>query len=121
MNTGNQETAQALSALGWTFTAVLLLVVLICWAAGSGMLQANSTIGIRIPPVTLSDAAWKAGHAAGRIPALVAFAVSLVCSAVGLFESLAYFGAITAFIGGLFGWLPQQSVQQTSPFKGYLT
>ncbi len=89
------------STLGWVFTAVLLMVAVICWAAGAGKIPLNGAVGLRIPPLTHSEAAWKSGHAAGTAPALIAFAVGLVSCAVGLFFPVAYWAAIAALVGGL--------------------
>jgi hypothetical protein len=87
--------------LRWVFTAVLLALAIINWAAGHGYIELNSTIGIRIPPLQRSESAWRAGHAAGVVPAAVAFTVSLICSIVGLFAGVAVWGVVVAFVGGL--------------------
>lgn len=92
---------ESLPALGWIFTGVLLVVAIVCWAAGAGKIPLNGAVGLRIPPLTRNAAAWKAGHAAGVVPAVVAFAVGLVCCLVGLFAPTLYWGAIAALIGGL--------------------
>jgi len=79
------------------------MIALISWAAGRGVIPVNGSVGLRIPPLQRSDAKWRAGHAAAVMPALVAFAVSLLCSIVGLFVAAAAWGVIVAFVGG-FVW-----------------
>jgi len=107
---GNQNAAHGLATLGWVCTALLLMMAFICLAAGAGKLRANGVIGIRIPAVMRSEAAWKAGHAAGVVPAFISCAVGLACSAVGLITSVAYFGAIVALVGGLI-WVVIRAVR----------
>lgn len=98
---GTHDTAAALPVLGWMFTGVLLLIILISRAAGDGRIPPNSTIGIRLPQLQRSDAAWAAGHAAGIRPAIVACSAAATCSLLGLLAPIAYWGAIAAFAGGL--------------------
>jgi hypothetical protein len=93
-----------LAILAWAYTALLLLAVVICRLAGSGKIRPNSLVGIRIPPVMRSDAAWKAGHVAGVVPAACGFGLAAICSIAGLVNPVAYWGAIIAFIGGL-AWM----------------
>lgn len=92
---------EALPILGWVSTAVLLLVAIICRAAGTGRIQLNGVVGLRIPPLTQSPAAWQVGHGAGVLPASVAFAVALISSVAGLFAPIGYWGAVAALVGGL--------------------
>ncbi len=101
MHVGRHDAAAGLAALGWVFTGLLLLITLINRAAGDGRIPPNSTVGIRIPPLQRSEAAWTAGHAAGVKPVVIAFCVAAVCGVVGLFAPTAYWGAIAAFVGGL--------------------
>lgn len=89
--------------LGWVFTGLLLVLVLACIGAGRGTIPLNHFVGIRLPALMRSDAAWRAGHTAGVAPAGVAFVVALVFSAIGLIASPAYAGAIAAFVIGV-GW-----------------
>ncbi|WP_136609158.1 hypothetical protein [Sinomonas albida] len=98
---GTHDAAAALPVLGWVFTGVLLLIILISRAAGDGRIPPNGTIGIRIPQLQRSDAAWAAGHAAGVRPAAIACCAAAACSLLGLFTPVAYWGAIAAFAGGL--------------------
>jgi hypothetical protein len=93
-----------LATIAWAFTALLLLAVVICRLAGSGKIGPNGFVGIRIPSVMYSDAAWKSGHAAGVVPAACGFGFAAVCSIAGLVLPVAYWGAIIAFIGG-FAWM----------------
>jgi len=101
LSTGNVHSPQGLEIQGWLFTALFLMVAVICLAAGVGRLRANGMIGIRIPSFMRSDAAWKAGHAAGVKPAFISFAVSLACSTVGLSTPTEYFGSVAALVGGV--------------------
>ncbi len=101
MHVGTHDAAAGLPALGWVFTGLLLLITLINQAAGNGMIPPNSTVGIRIPPLQRSEAAWTAGHTAGVKPAVIAFCIAAVCSIIGLFAPIAYWGSIAAFVGGL--------------------
>src|SRR5450830_1064974 len=87
--------------LAWVFTGLLLLLVVVCLAASRGAIPKNRFVGVRIPAVMRSDAAWRAGHAAGVIPAVVACAIGLASSALGLVTPVAYWGSIVAFAGGL--------------------
>ncbi|GAA1050900.1 SdpI family protein [Arthrobacter russicus] len=87
--------------LGWVFTGLLLLLCLASFAAGRGMIPPNHFFGIRIPPLRRSAAAWRAGHAAAVLPALVAFVLSLLCSILGTITPAASIGSITVFIAGL--------------------
>lgn len=84
----------------WVFTALLLLVVA-CVAAGRGTLPLNHLFGVRIPALMRSDAAWRAGHAAGVVPGVYALVIAFGCSTVGLFTPVAYWGSIAAFVGGV--------------------
>lgn len=86
--------------VAWVFTGLLLMIALICWAAGKGMIAPNGLVGLRIPPLTLSDSAWRAGHAAAALPASIAFGGALACHIVGLFEPPADWGPFVALIGG---------------------
>lgn len=95
-----QNATEGLAILGWIFTALLLGLALINWGAGSGRIELNSTIGIRIPPLQRSESAWQAGHAAGVRPAAIAFTVALICAVVSVFAHVAILGSIAAFVGG---------------------
>lgn len=87
--------------LAWLFTALLLVLVVVCIAAGRGSIPVNHLVGVRIPALKRSESAWRAGHAAGVFPALVAFVFGLVFSLLGLATTAAYWGSIVAFIGGV--------------------
>jgi len=108
---------ESLPTLGWVFTGVLLMVAVICWAAGAGKIPLNGAVGLRIPPLTRSTAAWKAGHAAGVVPAVVVFAVGLVCCIVALLAPTLYWGAIAALIGGLV-WVVIAAVPAANAAEG---
>ena len=97
------NSADGLAILGWVFTALLLLLVLINWAAGTGRIELNSTVGIRIPPLQRSESAWQAGHAAGVRPAAIAFVAALACAVISLFAPVVILGSVIAFVGG-FAW-----------------
>jgi hypothetical protein len=87
--------------LAWLFTALLLFMAVVCIAAGRGLIPVNHLIGIRFPPLQRDEAAWRAGHAAGVLPSLVAFAIALVCSLIGLVAPAADYGVLVAFVGGV--------------------
>lgn len=97
---GTHDSVAGVAALGWVATGLLLLITLINLAADGGRIPPNSTFGIRIPPLQRSEGAWTAGHAAGVKPAAIAFCAG-VCSIIGLFAPVAYWGAIAAFVGDL--------------------
>lgn len=109
----NISVPESVPALGWVFTGVLLLVAIICWAAGRGKIELNGTIGLRIPPLTHSTEAWMSGHAAGVRPAAIAFVVGLVLCVIGIFAPVAFWGAIVAFVGGLV-WVTVAAVRAAS-------
>ncbi|MEA9984201.1 MULTISPECIES: SdpI family protein [Subtercola] len=90
--------------VAWIFTALLLLLVVVCIMAGRGQLGMNRFVGIRFPSLMRSDSAWRAGHAAAVMPAVVSWGAALVCSAIGTTALPAYWGAIAAFVGG-FVWV----------------
>jgi hypothetical protein len=83
------------------FTAALLALALVNWAAGTGRIELNGTIGIRIPPLQRSEGAWQAGHSAGVRPAAIAFVVCLICAILSLFAVALLWGVLVAFVGGL--------------------
>lgn len=89
-----------LTLLGWLFTGLLLFLVLVSVLASRGTIPLNHLIGIRIPAVTSSDAAWRAGHRSAVIPAIIVFVVALVFSLLGLIAPVAYVVVIVAFVGG---------------------
>ena len=96
-----QDAASGLAVMGWVFTGLLLLVAVICFAAARGTIALNSVVGLRVPALTRSEDAWRSGHAAGQVPAVVAFVVALVFSMLGLASPLAYWGTLAVFLGGL--------------------
>jgi len=49
-----------------------------------GILPRNPVAGVRVPATMRSDAAWRAGHAASRLPAVVGL---LVTGAAAVFAS----------------------------------
>lgn len=100
----------ALPVLGWVFTAVLLGLMVVSYAAGRGAIALNPYLGIRIAPLMRSDAAWKAGHAAAVVPSVVAFVVSLACSVIGLFVVAVYWGSVACLVGGL-AWASVNAVK----------
>jgi hypothetical protein len=95
--------------LAWLFTALLLFLEAVCIAASRGGIPVNHIIGVRLPPVMRTAATWRAGHAAGILPAAVAFVIALICSVIGLAAPGAYIGAIVAFVGG-FVWVCIRSI-----------
>jgi len=87
--------------LAWVFTGLLLVMVVVSALAGRGVIPLNHLVGIRIPPVERSDAAWRAGHSAAVVPAVIAFVVAAIFSVLGLFVFALYWGAVVAFVGGV--------------------
>ena len=96
--------------LAWVFTALLLILFLACIAAGRGVIPRNHWFGIRLPPLKRSDAAWRAGHAAGVAPSAVVFVIALVCCFMGATAPIAFWGAIVAFVGGL-AWVGSEAIR----------
>jgi len=90
-----------LGVLGWVFTGLLSVLVVTCIGAGRGAVPRNHFFGVRLPPLMRSDAAWRVGHAAGVVPAGIAFVVAFVCSVIGLAAPVAYWGSILAMAGGV--------------------
>ncbi len=86
--------------LGWVFTGLLLVLVVVSALAARGRIRLNRLVGVRLPALMRSESAWQAGHAAAVVPAVIAFAVAAICSVAGLFASVWYWGAIVAFVGG---------------------
>ena len=95
------DSTAGLALMGWVVAGLLLLVSVICFGAARGTIALNSFVGLRVPALTRNDEAWRAGHAAGQIPALVAFVIALVFDALGPASSAFYWGAIAAFLAGL--------------------
>ncbi|MES2171399.1 MAG: hypothetical protein V4479_11860 [Actinomycetota bacterium] len=89
-----------LTILAWTFTALLLFLLIVSILAGRGVIPLNHLIGIRLPALTWGDGAWRAGHRAAVMPAAIAFAVALVFALGGLITPWAYLVAIAAFVIG---------------------
>lgn len=96
-----QQTAIPLILLGWVFTGLLLLLLITCLIAGRGSLPLNPFFGVRIPTVMRDARTWRAGHAAGVLPAAVTFVVALLCSGIGLAIPGFYWGAIGVFVVGV--------------------
>ncbi len=84
--------------IGWVFPALLLLLVVVTMRAGHGKIPPNSLIGIRLPSVRRSAAAWQAGHKAAVPAAWVGFLGALGCAVVGLIIPFAYFGSVAFFL-----------------------
>ena len=95
------EASLPLTIVGWTFSGLLLVMVVICIAAASGRLPLNGFVGIRIPSLMRDDGAWRAGHTAAVRPAAVALVVALVASGIGPALPPAHWGAIAAFVAGV--------------------
>ena len=89
-----------LPVLAWTFTVLLLVLVVVSLLAGRGTIPLNHWAGIRLPPVMRSEATWRAGHTAAVLPAAIAFIVSLGFALAGAAVPIAYWGSIAAFAGG---------------------
>ncbi|WP_162819094.1 SdpI family protein [Leifsonia aquatica] len=91
----------AITPVGWVFTALLLVLVIACVLAGNGTLKRNHLFGVRIPSVLRDDDAWRAGHAAGMLPATIAFVTAMVGELVGLVLPLAHVVTVVAFVAGV--------------------
>ena len=91
----------ALSFMHWVFTGLLLLLVMTCMVIGRGKIPVNRFFGIRIPVVMSSPEAWRSGHQAAVLPAAITFTASLICSLLGLINSVAYWGSVIAFAIGV--------------------
>ena len=90
-----------ITMLGWIFTGLLLVLVVACATAGRGALPLNHWFGVRLPALMVSRQAWRIGHAAGVLPASVAFLAAAICSVAGLVMPGLYWGTIGAFVGGV--------------------
>jgi hypothetical protein len=95
------DTSVRLVLIAWVFTALLLVLLLTCIAAGRGTLPKNRGFGVRLPSLMRSDAAWQAGHRAGVMPSAIAAVVALVSSVVGLAIPATYYLSIAAFLIGV--------------------
>lgn len=95
------QASVGLAALGWVFTAVLLLVLIICAAAGRGWLTRNPVAGLRLPALMRSDEAWRSGHAAGVVPATIALAAAAGGSIAGLWTPWMYWASVAVFVAGI--------------------
>ena len=84
--------------LAWVFSALLLLLAVISTLAARGTLRRNHGMGIRLPALFASDAAWQAGHAAAVTPAWVGFAFALASDLAGIIEPVARWATIAVFV-----------------------
>lgn len=89
---------EPLTLLAWIFPALLCLLLVVSFAASRGSIPINHFLGIRIPPLTHSEAAWRAGHLAAVLPAALALVLSLISSMFGLSYPVAYWGTIIIFV-----------------------
>ena len=89
---------QLLPLVAWIFTTLLLLLLGVSLAASRGSIPVNHFLGIRIPALKRSEAAWRAGHRAAILPTALALGLSLVFSILGLREPVAYVGTIIVFV-----------------------
>ncbi|PQZ93626.1 hypothetical protein CQ018_08145 [Arthrobacter sp. MYb227] len=89
---------QPLPLVAWVFTTLLCLLLGVALAASRGSIPINHFLGIRIPALKRSEAAWRAGHRATIIPTALALVLSLVFSILGLLDPLAYAGTIIVFV-----------------------
>lgn len=96
-----QDAVAGLAITGWIAAGLLLLIIVICVAASRGSLTLNNVIGLRVPALMRDEDSWRAGHAAGLVPAAVSFTIALAFSLVGLALPLAYWGAIATLVAGL--------------------
>jgi len=62
--------------------AIVLIVIIALCAAGT--IGVNAGIGIRIPATRLSAQAWRAGHGAALLPAVIGGTVIIAVAGVGL-------------------------------------
>lgn len=96
---GDHQIVAGIAPLGWAFAGVLVLALLICWAAGRGRIPRNDAVGIRLPSLQRDDRAWQAGHAAAVRPALVGCLATVLCSVLGLVNAWLYVAAAAAGAG----------------------
>lgn len=89
---------EPLTLVAWIFAALLLLLLVISFAASRGSIPINHFAGIRIPTLKRSEAAWRAGHRAAILPPTLALGLSIVFSLLGLGDSMAYWGSIIIFV-----------------------
>jgi hypothetical protein len=97
----NSGATSGLVSMGWMSAALLLVVAVMCWAAGRGLVRMNGFVGIRLPALQRDEAAWRAGHRAGVLPAGVTAAVAVIGALVGLAVTPAYWVAVGALLVGL--------------------
>lgn len=92
-----------LAILAWVFTALLLFLFIVALLASRGTIPRNHILGIRLPPLFESDAAWRAGHAAAIMPALVGFIGAFLCACAGAAYWPIRWGVAFFFVLS-FGW-----------------
>ncbi|MGH3704798.1 MAG: hypothetical protein ACRDT9_09245 [Agromyces sp.] len=54
-----------------------------------------------MPALKRGEAAWRAGHSAAVLPAVITFVVAVACSVIGLVAPVAYWGTVIAMAGGV--------------------
>jgi hypothetical protein len=96
-----QNAIDVMGPLRWVFCAVLLAITVISWAAGAGHIGPNGSVGIRVPALQRSDAAWRSGHAAAVRPAAIALLVCLVSAVASVFIAAFLWGVLIALVGGM--------------------
>lgn len=81
----------SISALILAAASVLIAVVI--WLCGAGVIRRNPIVGLRLPALFASDDAWKAGHRAGVLPTIAAAVICVILTIV-VAVSPTTFGAV---------------------------
>jgi len=98
---GSEHASVVLAVLGWWFTALSTLLVVVCVLASRGSIHVNRYFGLKLPALLQSDSAWRKGHAAAIVPSAAMAAVGLTCAIIGISTPVAYWGSIGAFVIGV--------------------
>ncbi|UOQ89269.1 hypothetical protein MUN74_18760 [Agromyces endophyticus] len=81
---GSEHASVVLAVLGWWFTALSTLLVVVCVLASRGSIHVNRYFGLKLPALLQSDSAWRKGHAAAIVPSAAMAAVGLTCAIIGI-------------------------------------
>lgn len=63
---------------------VAALLPAMFWACAAGRIRRNPYLGIRLPALFASDAAWTTGHRAALVPTVIGSAVAVILGVVAL-------------------------------------
>ena len=67
-----------------TLIGLAIALALTVGLCAGGTIRANRGIGIRLPATRMSETAWRAGHRAALLPAIVGSGVVIVVAGLGL-------------------------------------